>query len=377
MRRVALDLGNRKVSYCEVSEGTVIKRLTVSSVATLEAELGPEQPDAVVAIEACREAWYVHDLLEKWGNHVVIVDTTRVRQLGVGQHGRKTDRIDAEVLALALERGGIPVAHVLSPARRELRRWLGTRRALVEARAQMVTTVRGICRELGQPLPSCVTRSFVMRARQTQLDASVRAVVEPLLNTLETINGQLADVERQLASLCATEPVIRLLSTAPGVATIVAATFVSVIDEAGRFQDAHEVESYLGLVPGENSSGGKRRVGSITKQGNRYLRGMLIESAWTILRSAAPDDPLRQWAQAVVQRRGSRIAAVALARRLAGVLWAMWKKDTFYDRRILAVRGSSGLKLAAQALDERADALRRASKKQRTLKGTHAEVTAV
>ena len=235
MRRVALDLGNRKISYCEVADGKVIKRQTVSSVSTLEFELGPQQAPAVVAIEACREAWHVHDVLESWGNKVVIVDTTRVRQLGVGQHGRKTDRIDAEALALALERGGIPVAHVLSPARRELRRWLGVRRALVESRAQMVTTVRGICRELGQPLPSCMTRSFVTRVRQASVDASARAVVEPLLKTIETVNAQLEEAERRLGELRAVEPLFRLLSTAPGVATIVAAAFVSVVDEAERF----------------------------------------------------------------------------------------------------------------------------------------------
>jgi len=118
MRKVALDLGKRKISYCEVAAGQVVRRLTVSRIETLEAQLGPDQVPAIVAIEACREAWHVHDLLTAWRNEVIVIDTTRVRQLGVGQHGRKTDRIDAEVLALALERGGIPMAHVLSPARR-------------------------------------------------------------------------------------------------------------------------------------------------------------------------------------------------------------------------------------------------------------------
>jgi transposase len=376
MRRVALDLGNRKISYCEVAGGVVIKRLTVSSLGTLETELGTNQPPAVVAIEACREAWHVHDLLESWGNKVVLVDTTRVRQLGVGQHGRKNDRIDAEVLAFALERGGIPAAHVLSPARRELRRWLGVRRGLVESRAQMVITARGLCRELGQPLPSCVTKSFVMRAREAALKPAVRAVVEPLLKPIETINGELGVAERRLAELCADEPVIQLLTTAPGVATIVAAAFVSVIDDAGRFRSAHQVESYLGLVPGENTTGGKRRIGGITKQGNRYVRALLMESAWTILRSAPTDDPLRLWGQALVTRRGKSIAVVAVGRRLAGVLWAMWRKGSFYDARILATTSSTGLGRAAQSLAERAEALRLASRKQRVLKRTDAEVSA-
>lgn len=92
-----------------------------------------------MAIEACREAWYVYDPLTSWGNQVLLVDTTRSKQLGVGRHGRKTDRIDAEVLARAVEEGRIPLAHVLTPERRELRKLLNVRRYLVEARAQGVT----------------------------------------------------------------------------------------------------------------------------------------------------------------------------------------------------------------------------------------------
>jgi len=372
MRIVALDLGKRKISYCEVKDGQVLRRLTVSCIETLETELGVDQASAVVAIEACREAWHVHDLLTSWGNKVIVVDTTRVRRLGVGQHGRKTDRVDAEVLAFALERGGIPMAHVLSPARRELRRWLGVRRGLVETRAQLITTARGICRELGQPLQGCVVKQFLTHVRKTNLSPEASAVLTPLLKTIETVSAECDMAERQLAALAVQEPVIQLLATVPGVATIVASAFVSVIDDAGRFEHAHQVESYLGLVPGENSSGGKRRVGAITKQGNRYVRSLLIESAWTILRKTSANDPLRQWGQAVVKRRGSRIAVVALARRLVGVLWAMWRYDTFYDPRILAQAGERAAKHTAQSPDERAQALQRASKKRRVLKHVEA-----
>ena len=100
MRNVALDLAARKIVYCEVADGAVIGRRTVGSVSRLEDLLGVEAPSARVAIEACREAWYVHAKLSDWGNQVLLVDTTRVKRLGVGRHGRKTDRIDAEALAL-------------------------------------------------------------------------------------------------------------------------------------------------------------------------------------------------------------------------------------------------------------------------------------
>jgi len=118
MRTVALDLGSRRTAFCEVAGGRVLQRGSVSTLESLRTVLGPQMASSKVAIEACREAWHVHDVLSSWGNEVVLVDTTRSRRLGIGQHGRKTDRIDAEVLARALERGGIPVAHVLSPQAR-------------------------------------------------------------------------------------------------------------------------------------------------------------------------------------------------------------------------------------------------------------------
>lgn len=94
MLTVALDLGaKKKTTYCEVSRGKVVHRTTVSELSSPRLELAPDKPPAKVAMEACREAWHVHDLLVEWGNQLVPVDTTRSRQLGIGQHGRKNDRI--------------------------------------------------------------------------------------------------------------------------------------------------------------------------------------------------------------------------------------------------------------------------------------------
>jgi transposase len=369
-----LDLGARKTTYCEVLDGQVVRRATVSELETLRAWLGPEQPAAQVAIEACREAWHVHDLLRSWGNEVVLVDTTRSRRLGIGQHGRKTDRIDAEVLAHALERGGIPAAHVLSPHRRELRRQLGIRRTLVEARAQLVTTMRGLAREQGVRLVSCESRHFAERVLATA-PAELSAELRPLLETLQVIDRQLQDVDGELGKSCAQEPVIQRLCTVPGVGAIIAASFVSVIDDAKRFRRAHQVESYVGLVPSEDSSGGKRRVGAITKQGNRYLRAMLVQGGWAVMRNSRPDDPLRQWAQALSERRGKRIAVVAVARRLIGILWAIWRDGTVYDPQWLGQHAARGLRAHAQALEVQAEALKAVARKRSCKLLSQREVT--
>jgi len=352
MRKIALDLGVRKTAYCEVRSGAVVQRATVTSVESLSSLLGPGQPPAVVAIEACREAWHVHDLLRSWDNEVVLVDTTRSRRLGIGQHGRKTDRIDAEVLALALERGGIPMAHVLSPHRRELRRWLGVRRSLVESRANLITTCRGLAREQGVVLPKCTVAIFARRARQSA--GKALAVIEPLLKQLDAINPELVAVEARLSELSDTEPVVKLLMSAPGVGPTIAASFVSVIDDAKRFRSSHQVESYLGLVPSEDSSGGKRRLGAISKKGNPYLRSLLVEGCWGIFRSTDRSDPLRLWADAVAERRGRKIAVTALARRLVGVLWAMWRDSKPYDPAALASASGRGTRHLAHALQAQA-----------------------
>jgi transposase len=292
-----------------------------------------------------------------------MLDTTRVQQIGVGQHGRKNDALDAEAMALALDAGRVPVAHVLSPERRALRAQLSVRGELVEMRARQVTLLRGLARSAGVLVASSSTDNFLQKLQDARLDPATRALMAPLVATLTVAQEQLAAVDKQIAQVAKDDPIIRLCATAPGVALIVSATFVSVIDEAKRFRNAHAVSAYLGLVPGENTTGGKRRLGSITKHGNTHARSMLVQSAWQILRAGDADDPLRRWADALAKTRGKKIAAVALARRLAGVLWAMWRDGTVYDPSMQARESAKGLRAHAQSQQLRAQAMVRVAKK--------------
>jgi transposase len=363
MRTVALDLGVRRIDFCEVSKGTVTTRGSVRSVRELgRGVLGPNTPPAQVAFEACREGWHVAGELERWGHTPVMVDTTRVKQLGIGLHGRKTDRIDAETLAVALAAGRIPQAHILSPHRQELRLQLSVRRMLVESRAQYVTAIRGLARARGNRLEACGTEAFPRRLATASLDERTRLLIAPLREPLEALQRRLGEVDLKLEQLCQAEPDITRLMTAPGVGMIVAAAFVSVIDEARRFRKAHELESYLGLVPREESTGGRRRIGAISKAGNTYLRSLLVEAAWSLLRSKG-DDPLRQWGRQLVRRRGQRIAVVALARRLAGILWAMWRDQAVYDPERVGRATAAGLSREAVRMELTAVAFRRVAEK--------------
>jgi transposase len=361
MRTIGIDLGARKVVMCELVDCKA-KLRTCRSVQDLSDCLGPNTPKARILVEACREAWHVHDLLVSWGHEVLVLDSTRAKEVGVGRHGRKNDELDAEVLARALQRGHVPQAHVLSPHRRELRKQIGVRRALVESRSQMASTLRGLVRAEGYKIKGCAPEDLPAAVSKASMPESLRMVIQPLIVNVLLLTRQIAQVDLVLSNLCEREPVVQLLATKKGVSLIVAASFVSVIDDAKRFKNAQQVASYLGLVPCEDTTGGRRKLGAITKQGNSYLRSLLVEAAWPILRQVDPNDPLCQWAKQLA-RKNKRLAAVALARRLAVILWAMWRDGTVYDPIELARRQSRGQLKRAQDALQQAQALQQSAKK--------------
>ncbi|HEY6561708.1 MAG TPA: IS110 family transposase [Polyangiaceae bacterium] len=226
-----------------------------------------------------------------------------------------------------------------------------------------MTTQGGLAREQGVRLPSSHTGNFANAVRRRKsYPPSRQSILEPGLTTLDALTSQVEFVETELGKLCSGERAIQILATVPGVALIIAASFVSVIDDA-RFRRAHEVQSYLGLVPSEATTGGRRRLGAISKQGNCYLRALMVQAAWVLWRTADKRDPLRQWVDAVSKRRGKRVAVIALARRLFGVMWAMWRDGTVYESERLATHQARGVRQHAQTPEYRATALEAAARK--------------
>ncbi len=201
MRSVGLDLGARHIAWCQVINGMVTRRGSVHRLEELEPLLGTATPPARVAFEASREAWHVHDVMVGWGKEPVLLDTTRIRRIGVGQHGRKNDSIDAEAIATALDAGRVPVAHVLSPERRVLRAKLSVRSALVEMRARQVTLLRGLARATGVRISTSSTDTFLEKLQEAPIDESTRAQMAPLVATLTVAQKQLAEVDRQIAQV--------------------------------------------------------------------------------------------------------------------------------------------------------------------------------
>lgn len=212
---------------------------------------------------------------------------------------------------------------------------LAVREALVRSRTRWISVVRTLLRQHGYRLHSGATESFVDRVAELALPAELQAEIEPLLRAMYSVNEQLAALEQQTETMAQDDEVVERVRTAPGVGLLTALAFVATLDEVERFDNAHHVESYLGLVPREWSSGEQQQRGKITKQGSGQMRALLVGAAWRILRrQGMVGSKLRHWAERIAARRGKRIAVVALA------VWSKYSKLALWYRLRLSLRGA-------------------------------------
>jgi transposase len=161
---------------------------------------------------------------------------------------------------------------------------------------------------------------------------------------IDELSRQIDEANDELATMAKQDVTCLRLMTVPGVGPVTALRFVAALDEIGRFPDAHKVEAYLGLTPGERSSSDRQQRTSITKAGSPALRRTLVQAAWAA-RRCRQAHPMIAWVTEVEKRRGKRVAIIALARKMVGILYAIWRDGTTYDRS----RGASARDASAPA----------------------------
>jgi len=335
MEIIGLDLHKRESQLCRRQpDGRIAQDRILTSRASFSATLGGIAP-ARILLEASTESEWVAAHLEQLGHVVTVADPNFAPMYATLSRRIKTDKRDARALMDACAVGAYRPAHRLSAPRRHLRAELATRAALVDTRTRWIALCRTRVRAVGLRVPSGASHTFPSRVATLDLTTHapmLGAELSPLLTLMPAVSAAVAAAEARLAALAAADPVIRRLATAPSVGLITAAGVVAALDDVTRFPSAHAVEAYLGLVPREDSSAERRHRGGVTKAGNSRARWLLVEAGWRLLRSTAAEAaPLRAWGRQVAQRRSRRVAAVALARRLAGVLYAMWRDGTDYD----------------------------------------------
>ena len=330
MQHLAIDLGGKESQICvrDASERILDEKRWPTR--KLETYLVTQPPSRVI-LETSAEAFAVADLARKAGHEVKVVPATLVRTLGVGARGIKTDRRDAQALSSVSCKVDLKSVHIPSERARAWRSLCNSRDAMVSSRTKLTNTVKSQLR--GRLISSTPRRSKAMPAQIRQLwvelEGETPAHVERLLMLIEALDAQIAEADKEIRNLAKKDEVCRRLMTVPGVGSITALRFVATLDDVSRFGTAHDVQSYLGLTPGENSSSSRVRRTRLTKAGSPQMRFLLVQAAWSA-RRCATHHPMVKWAAQIAERRGSPIAAVALARKLAGILFALWRDGSTY-----------------------------------------------
>jgi len=320
MDTIGLDLHKRESQLCVLTEdGEVIERRIVTSRERFTAVLGNRAP-ARILLEAATESEWVARHLESLGHEVIVADPNFAPMYATRRRGVKTDRRDARTLAEACRLGAYRPIHRASAVQRHVRAQLAVRDALIRTRTRYVSVVRALTRRDGLRLASGGPEHLEAKLAALALAPPVQAEIAPLRVVLDPLNAQITAADEQLAAVATADPVVERLRTAPGIGPVTAVAFVATLDVVTRFGSAHQVAAYLGLTPREYSSGERQQRGRISKTGSPRMRALLVEAAWRVLRSPQTTAaPLRAWAERIAVRRGRSVAAVALARRLAGM----------------------------------------------------------
>jgi transposase len=336
MDTIGIDLHKRESQLCiGHDDGTLDERRIATSRERFTAVLGG-QPRARLLLEASTESEWVARHLETLGHEVIVADPNFAPMYATRSRRTKTDRRDARTLMEACRLGAYRPAYRLSDARRHVRAELAVREALVRTRTRYIALAKALVRRDGLRVASSEAHLVAQRIGALEVSDALRAELLPLFQVLAPLNEQIAAADRRIAAAARTDASVALLTTAPSIGPITATAIVATVDDIGRFRSAHHFEAFLGVVPGERSSGEKRRIGRITKAGNARVRYLLVEAGWRILRAKDPDTAaLRAWGLGIALRRGKRIAVVALARRLAGIVYAMWRDGRAYEPAML------------------------------------------
>jgi transposase len=308
--------------------GEVVDRRVRTTRESLTGVFGGRPPMRVL-VEAATESQWVAEHLEALGHEVIVADPNYAPMYGMRSRRIKTDLRDAVALTEACRQGTYRGVHRRSAAHRQWQWDLAVRDQLVRTRTRTINTVRALTRGVGARVPSVSSERLVAAVAAATLPDALRERLSPLCDLITHTTTALRAHDTRVAQLAEGDQVCQGLMTAPGVGPLTAVAFVAALDDPQRFRTASQVAQYLGLVPHEQSSGEKQRRGRVVRSAQPRVQQLLVQAAWRVLRMTDRQAVgLRGWGTAIAARRGRRRAAVAVARRLARILWAMWRDGT-------------------------------------------------
>lgn len=327
-----IDLGIRSSSICIVDEKRQVRGRWSGINRKLSEEVKRYGKELRCVVEAGPLAESVCEEIEGLGASIEVVDSRHTKALLRGK--KKTDRIDAQTLAELVQQGWYKPIYRKSGKARNQRTILGTRAAVVNVATRLKNTIRGYLKAHGIVLPaSCDGEVFVqsVQAAQKELPTDVWSGINNLLELWKLAHEQQRREYKNLTKMAKDDDVAKRLMTVPGVGPATALGFVATIADHSRFKNPKQVTSYLGLAPRVYQSGATNYHGRITKQGDKLVRWLLIESASCLLTRTKTTCSLKEWGLRLAEKKGLSKAKVAVARRLAILLFTLWRDGSQFS----------------------------------------------
>jgi transposase len=323
-----VDVSLEQSSVCIVeASGRIVREAKVASepaaLVRFFQDLGV--PLSRIGLEAGPLSQWLHAGLAAAGFDVVLLETRHVKA-ALSAMVVKTDRKDARGIAQLLRMGWYRAVHCKAPPAQEVRALLVARKQLQAKLRDVELSLRGLLRGFGLKVGEVSKGRFAARVRELVAGhAMLEQIAAAMLQARDALQTEFGKLHRAMLAIVRADAVCRRLMTVPGVGALVAVTFTSAVDDPQRFARSKAVGAHFGLTPKRYQSGETDVVGAISKVGDAMVRTALFEAAHILLTRAVRFSSLKRWAMDVAKRRGMKRAKVALARKLAVVLHAMWR----------------------------------------------------
>src|SRR5205823_2723677 len=332
---IGLDLGDRSSHYCVLDEkGRILVESKVPTSPNGMKGVFGSMPRSRIALETGTHSPWVSRLLSELGHEVIVAHARNVRL--IGESRRKDDRLDAQTLARLARIDPqllCPVKHRSAKAQADLT-VIRARAGLVRARTALVNTARGLAKSYGERLRGCNPRNMNPK-KSEELSPELQTALQPLLAGLESLSEQIREYNERIEELAQESyPQVALLKQVKGVGTLIGLTFLLTLEDPHRFRKSRDVGCYLGLQPGRRISGQSEPQMHISKEGDPYLRTLLVQGAQHILGPFGVDCDLRRWGLKLAERggkSGKKRAIIATARKLAVLLHRLWVSGDVYE----------------------------------------------
>jgi transposase len=330
---VGLDIAKSVFQVHAVSATGVVllrRQLRRSEVLKFFGKLGP----CLVGMEACASAHYWGREIAALGHDVRLMPPVRVK--AYVKWGKKNDAADAAAIAEAATRPSIQCVPIKTIDQQSALMLHGARKLLVEQRTRLVNAMRSHLAEVGAVTAVGeagfkAVLAIIDDPYDDRLPPLARLALAPLATQWRTAGEQIDALDRQILEWHKHSEDSRRLASIPHIGPIIASTMVATIGNAKRFKNGRQFAAWLGLVPSDNSTGGKQRLGRITKTGNSYVRQLLVLAAFGMSRRLRKDPSLSPWLAELRKNKPPKQAAIAYANKLARISWAILAKGTTYQ----------------------------------------------